>query len=164
MYPNPGDPRMESGKTIPMRPPGTRNCEHLSMNRISGGTDDCKRSVILQVPVVLSFSQMWASSNCSRMFLSLIGILLPNGGFVTITSKNAILSWLRISDFLICSASASRVLNSSVHSCGGRREFVCRIFPLPSLFMTMFILVALTKSGLISKPKKLVEAISEIRS
>ena len=52
-------------------------------------------------------------------------------------------------------ALARSFLNSLSHSWGGRSEFARRICPLPSLFMTIFIFVALTKSGLIVKSKKM---------
>ena len=38
-YCNPGAPKIASGSTIPILPPGFKNSIHLSINKISGATD-----------------------------------------------------------------------------------------------------------------------------
>ena len=69
-----------------------------------------------------------------------------------------------IAFLLICSASAKCCFVFSAHSCGGSKVFICIMLPLPSLFITIFILVAFTRSGLMSNPKKFSLAVSEILS
>ena len=81
---------------------------------------------------------------------------------MTITSNSAIEFSLRSFSGAKLKILASPRLKSALHSCGGSSEFACQMFPLPSLFMTMFIFAALTRSGFKSKPKKFLPASSEI--
>ena len=154
---------MLSGSTIAQRPPSLSNCNMRSINNCSGGTLLCKRAVLCQLPFS-SFCQICPKSNCPNIWVSCMGILEPKGGFVTITSKRPIVLWLRIVLESTSSAVARYFFVSSAHSCGGSKVLSCTILPLPSLFITIFILVAFTRSGLISKPKKFFAAVSEIFS
>jgi hypothetical protein len=85
MYSSPGLPRMPSGRTMPMRPPGLSHSTQRSMNNTSGATLPCRRPVFRKPPSSVR-SQMCARSKLRRMFGSVMGISEPKGGFVITTS------------------------------------------------------------------------------
>ena len=58
------------------------------MNRISGATLPCSRPVLRKPPSSV-LSQTCASSNGSRIFASVIGMVDPKGGLVITTSADS---------------------------------------------------------------------------
>ena len=87
MYSAAGLPRMPSGRTMPMRPPGLSQSRQRSMNRTSGAALPCSRGALRKAPSSVR-SQTWARSKGWRMFLSVIGMVDPNGGLVITTSTD----------------------------------------------------------------------------
>ena len=156
---NPGELNMLSGRTIAARPPGFSSCMIRSTKSCSGGT-------LLR--------------KGSRLLPTLSWNIRPNVCQFKLLQYLLIIDWDFCSEWRICNynikQSDSLIVQNAIttyvqgfgklflfllsaHIAGGNRVLSWMMFPLPSLFITIFIFVALTRLGLMSNPKKFSLAI-----
>ena len=133
------------------------------MKRISGGWDEKSLGSILHSASSSNHDQVCPRSKDSRIAGSSMGILEPKGGLVII----AVTPCPGCSALFAATSAASRC--SAFCSLGskpenGSSEFAWNSCPVPSLFMTMFILEARTKMGSKSMPTMCLDRNSRLRA
>lgn len=138
---------MPLGMTSAATPtPGSSRRTHRSMKRISGGWDEKSLGSILHSASSSDHDQVCPRSKDSRIAGSSMGILEPKGGLVII----AVTPCPGCSALFAATSAASR--RSAFCSLGskpenGSSEFAWNSCPVPSLFMTMFILGSAHQDG-----------------